>query len=94
MGRYAAAMRRLGLGPVARHFYEVHVVADAHHEQVAANDLAGSLVAQEPALAGDVLFGARAVSALEARLSAHLGQAWSAGRTSLRSPVPGGLARA
>jgi heme oxygenase-like protein len=87
MGRYAAALRRLGFGPVARHFYEVHVVADAHHEKVAAHDLAGSLAADEPALAGDILFGARAVTALEARLSAHLLRCFRAGRTSLLRPL-------
>jgi hypothetical protein len=83
MGRYAAALRRLGFGPEARHFYEVHVVADAHHEAVAARDLAGNLVRQEPGLLGDVLFGARAVMAVEARLSSHLFGCWMSGRSSL-----------
>ena len=37
----------------------MHVVADAHHERVAAHDLAGGLAAQDPRLSGDILFGAR-----------------------------------
>src|SRR5207253_3145280 len=36
MGNYAAAMRRLGMSTDSRHFYEVHVVADAHHSSVGA----------------------------------------------------------
>ncbi|MDK0748951.1 iron-containing redox enzyme family protein, partial [Clostridium perfringens] len=35
MGASAAALRRLGFGSDARHFYAVHVVADAHHQHVA-----------------------------------------------------------
>ncbi len=37
MGASAAALRRLGFGADARHFYSVHVVADAHHQHVAAD---------------------------------------------------------
>ena len=33
MGRYSVALRRHGAGAAARHFYEVHVVADAHHQR-------------------------------------------------------------
>jgi Iron-containing redox enzyme len=91
MGRYAAALRRMGYGPVARHFYEVHVVADAHHEAVAARDLAGNLAKQEPELLGDILFGARAVTMAEARLSAHLLACWQAGRSSLRTAQQAGV---
>lgn len=87
MGRYVAALRRLGFGPEARHFYEVHVVADAHHEKVAARDLAGGLARDEPQLADDILFGARAITALEARLSAELLDCWRSGRSSLRQPL-------
>ena len=48
-------------------FFDEHVEADAVHEAVAAVDLAGGLVRQEPALCGDVLWGARALAAIEAR---------------------------
>src|ERR687898_865183 len=87
MGRYSLAMRRLGYGPVARHFYEVHVVADAHHEQVAANQLAASLAAQDPRMAADILLGARAIMAVEGNFSGNLLAAWTAGRTALLRPV-------
>jgi hypothetical protein len=62
-------------------------VADAVHEQVAAVDLAGGLVRQEPTLAGDVLWGARALAELERRWADHLLDAWEAGATSLRTPL-------
>lgn len=83
MGRYAAALRRLGLPPSATHFYDVHVVADAHHQVLAATDLVGGLAEAEPALAGDILFGARALMAVEQRFAAHLLDSWAAGRSSL-----------
>jgi heme oxygenase-like protein len=87
MGRYSLALRRLGFGPVARHFYEVHVVADAHHEQVAAHQLAASLAAQDPRMVADILLGARAIMAVEGNFSANLMAAWTAGRSALLRPV-------
>src|SRR3712207_3156596 len=63
--RYGNALRRLGLGGRTTAFFDEHVEADAVHEAVAAVDLAGGLVRQEPALCGDVLWGARALVALE-----------------------------
>jgi hypothetical protein len=87
MGRYSVALRRHGFGPWARLFYDTHVVADAHHQSVAARDLAGGLAREEPALARDVLFGAQAISALEARFTRSLLDAWAAGRPSLRRPL-------
>ena len=39
--RYASGLRRLGYGDDACLFFDVHVVADAVHESVAAVDLAG-----------------------------------------------------
>ena len=88
MGRYSVALRRHGFGPWARLFYDTHVVADAHHQTVAARDLAGGLIADEPALASDVLFGAQAITAIEGRFTHHLLRSWSNGDTSLRAPLP------
>jgi hypothetical protein len=85
--RYAAGLRRLGFGDDATGFFDEHVVADAVHESVAAVDLAGGLVRQEPALAGQVLWGGRALLAVEARWAAHLLSAWEAGESSLRAPL-------
>ena len=45
---YGNGLRRLGLGPAATAFFDEHVEADAVHEQVAAVDLCGALVAAEP----------------------------------------------
>jgi hypothetical protein len=89
MGRYSLALRRLGFGPVARHFYEVHVVADAHHEQVAAYQLAAGLAAQDARMIPDILLGARAIMAVEATFSSSLMAAWAAGRTLLLRRVAG-----
>jgi len=86
--RYADGLRRLGLDDErAIAFFDEHVEADAVHEQIAAVDLAGGLVRQEPGLAGDVLWGARALVELEGRWAAHLLDAWAAGRSSLLAPL-------
>jgi hypothetical protein len=86
--RYANGLRRLGYGADATAFFDEHVEADAVHENIAAVDLAGGLVRQQPALCADVLWGARALVEVEARWAAHLLAAWEAGRTSLREPLP------
>jgi hypothetical protein len=83
MGRYSATLRRLGLPPLARRFYDVHVEADAHHQIVAAADLAGGLARSEPQLAGDIIFGARAIMAVERRFTVKLLDSWEAGTSSL-----------
>jgi hypothetical protein len=86
--RYASALRRLGFGPRATDFFDEHVEADAVHENVAAVDLGGGLARQEPALAGDVLWGARALVDVEARWARHLLEAWKQGQSSLLATVP------
>jgi hypothetical protein len=85
MGRYAAAIRRLTGDDVAAEFYQVHVDADAEHEIIAANDLAGGLVRDEPALADDLIFGAHALMRVEARMATHLVTEWRQGHTTLRT---------
>jgi len=88
--RYGDGLRRLGQGAQATAFYDEHVVADAIHENIAAVDLAGGLARQEPALAGDVLWGARALIECEGRFGAALLTAWQDGGSSLRvSPLVG-----
>ena len=87
--RYAAGLRRLGVSdPRALAFFDEHVEADAVHENIAAVDLAGGLARVEPALAGDILWGARALVEVEARWARHLLESWEAGRSSLRAPLP------
>jgi len=87
MARYARALERLGVGSEARRFYDVHVVADAHHQTVASEGMAAGLAAAEPDLAGDILFGAGAVMAVERRFADHVLDAWAAGRSSLLDSV-------
>jgi hypothetical protein len=87
MQRYARAHRRVTGGDAGAEFYDVHVVADGEHQVIAAEELVPELVAQEPALAGDVLFGAAALLHLEDRYARRVLDAWEAGRTSLLAPV-------
>jgi Iron-containing redox enzyme len=82
--RYGNALRRLGFGREATHFYDEHVEADAVHENIAAWDLAGGLAAEEPEVAADILFGARALLQVEARWASHLMESWERGESSLR----------
>lgn len=85
---YGNGFRRHGFGTDVTHYFDEHVEADAVHEQIAGRDLAGGLVEAEPALLDDVLFGATAVMAIDARLSAHLLDSWENGRSSLRAAAP------
>ncbi|WP_225851168.1 iron-containing redox enzyme family protein [Streptomyces sp. HPF1205] len=80
----AAAMRRTGAGPAAERFYDEHVTADAVHEQIVRREVVGGLLADEPALAPDVAFGADATTFLEDRLAARLLSAWREGASALR----------
>jgi Iron-containing redox enzyme len=85
--RYATGLRRLGFGDQATAFFDEHVEADAIHENIAAVDLAGGLVRQDPRLGPAVLWGARSLAALDARWMRHVLDSWQLGRSSLRSPV-------
>jgi Iron-containing redox enzyme len=82
--RYAKGLRRLGGSDAACAFYDVHVTADALHEQLAAYDLCEGLAAAEPELREDVIFGAAACLAVDNRFARHLLDSWDAGRSSLR----------
>ncbi len=85
--RYGDGLRRLGCPAEATLFFDEHVEADAVHENVAAVDLAGGLVRQEPALSRGVLWGAEALVALDARWCGCVLDCWRGGRTSLRYPL-------
>jgi hypothetical protein len=85
--RYATGLRRLGFGEQATAFFDEHVVADAVHENIAAVDLAGGLVRQDPRLGPAVLWGARALVALDGIWARHVLDAWEHGSSSLRSPL-------
>jgi Iron-containing redox enzyme len=85
--RYAGGLRRLGYNGRATRFFDEHVEADAVHENVAAVDLAGGLVRQDPELGPQVLWGALALSRLDARWASHLLACWGDGRSSLLEPA-------
>ncbi len=85
--RLARAVARLGGGPAAVGFYDEHVEADAVHEQLVRHGVISNLLAREPELAADVVFGIRASTLTEGRLADHLLGAWSSGRSSLRRPL-------
>ncbi|MGW0363771.1 iron-containing redox enzyme family protein [Streptomyces sp. NPDC002990] len=85
--RLAAAMRRLGAGPAAEHFYAEHVEADAVHEQLVRHEVVAGLLEDEPGLEHDIAFGADATTLLEDRLGAALLDAWGRGVSALRAPI-------
>ncbi|MFD5868998.1 iron-containing redox enzyme family protein [Corynebacterium sp. NPDC060344] len=81
---YARAFRRHGHGDDVTWYFDEHVEADAVHEQIAGRDLAGGLADDEPALAGDILFGAAASLHMDDLIGGHMDAAWSSGRSALR----------
>ncbi len=86
--RYANGLRRLGLtDPATLDFFDEHVEADSVHEQLALHQLAGGLAKAQPDLAGDVIWGARALDLLDRRWATAVLGAWTAGRTSLLAPL-------
>jgi hypothetical protein len=88
MSRYSTWLERLGVAPEGRRFYDIHVAADQVHQHIAVDDLVGGFLESEPDQGGEVVFGARALALVEAAFANHLHDAWSHGRTSLRSPHP------
>jgi hypothetical protein len=83
--RYANALRRLG-HPEATDFFDEHVEADAVHEAIAAHDLAGALAVDDPAVAPDIIFGARAMVLLDIAMARHVMGCWERGESSLLEP--------
>ena len=81
------ALRRMDAPEPCVEFYAEHIVADAVHEQVVRTDVVGDLVAREPHLETDVIFGIRARDVVENRLADHVMQCWKEDRSSLRRPV-------
>ncbi len=85
--RYADGFRRLGFDGDATLFFDEHVEADAVHENIAAVDLAGGLLEQEPALAASLVWGAETLAYLEGRWATRLLECWRSGRSSLTRPL-------
>jgi hypothetical protein len=84
---YGNGFRRLGFGADVTEYYDEHVEADAVHEQIAGRDLAGGLAEQQPALLGDIVFGAKACLVVDGLAGQHMLESWEAGRSSLRAPL-------
>jgi hypothetical protein len=84
MQRYAETVDRHGLGPDAREFYDVHVLADAHHGPLALHELVGRYLDEQPQDAATLVWGALVLLHVEDRLARALLEAWSAGVSSLR----------
>jgi Iron-containing redox enzyme len=85
--RLVEALQRLGAPEACIVFYREHVEADAVHEQVVRKDVVGELIAREPHLERDVVFGIRALDVVENRLAEHLLGQWTNGESSLRRVV-------
>lgn len=86
--RLVRAMQRLGLPEPAVAFYAEHIEADAVHEQLIRRGVIAPLVAAEPELAADVVFGIQASTLLADRLGDLLLESWAQGRSALRHPLP------
>ncbi|MGB6181610.1 MAG: iron-containing redox enzyme family protein [Rhodococcus sp. (in: high G+C Gram-positive bacteria)] len=82
--RLVKALRRLNFPAQSIAFYAEHVEADAMHEQILRHDVVGSLIAAEPHLEADVVFGMRAMGYVEDVLADHLMAAWQNGDSTLR----------
>jgi len=85
--RLVKALRRLRAPAAAIEFYAEHVEADAVHEQLVRRGVITPMLAAEPQLARDVVFGIRASELLAGRLAALLLGCWDAGRSALRVPL-------
>jgi hypothetical protein len=85
--RMAQALQRMDAPAACVAFYREHVEADAVHEQVVRLDVVGDLVAREPELDRDVVFGMRAFTAVEDRLADRIMTCWQQGQTSLRAAL-------
>jgi hypothetical protein len=86
--RLVRAMQRLDLPEAAVEFYVEHVEADAVHEQLVRRGVIRPLLAGEPALAADVVFGIRASGFLADRFGDRVLRCWQDGRSSLLRPLP------
>ncbi|MGV0627741.1 iron-containing redox enzyme family protein [Mycolicibacter minnesotensis] len=78
-GRLVAALRQMGAPDPCVAFYAEHVEADAVHEQVVRTDVIGDLLRGDPQLETDVVFGIRALEAVEDRLADRMLADWESG---------------
>ena len=81
--KLAGGAQRLGLPAAVATYFEEHVEADAVHEQLMARAVCGELVAQDPSVEDEVLFGAAVCLMLDAVANAPLLEAFQRGDSSL-----------
>ncbi|WTW92178.1 iron-containing redox enzyme family protein [Streptomycetaceae bacterium NBC_01309] len=82
--RLAEALHRLGVtDPRCALFYTEHIEADAVHEQIMRREAVAPLLAEDPALEPDMVFGIEATTLVEDRFADHLTSAWKSGGSSL-----------
>lgn len=74
--RLLAGLERLDAPEPCRHFYREHIEADAVHEQVLRTDVVGELVATEPELESDIVFGIRGFLVVEDAFDRGLQSGW------------------
>ncbi len=84
MSRYADAASRLGFPPAVRTFYDVHVIADHHHGDLARRVLLGDDPVGRGLDPAEIVFGAHALLRVEDRFARSLLASWNRGQTSLR----------
>ena len=86
--RLVRAMHRLHCGPASIEFFAEHIEADAVHEQLVRRGVIAPLLAAEPDLAADVVFGIQASTLLANRFSDLLLGGWAQDQPTLRHPLP------
>ncbi|WP_395312141.1 iron-containing redox enzyme family protein [Mycobacterium sp. AMU20-3851] len=84
--RIADALVRLDAPPVCTQFYREH--AEACSENGVAIEVVRDLLAAEPELNDDIVFGIRAHDLVERLLAEHMVKSWSAEETSLLRALP------
>jgi hypothetical protein len=72
----ASGIERLGLDDEVASYFQEHVEADAVHEQVAAREICGAYVSEDPTRRRDVLFGAACLLYLDGLFGADLLARW------------------
>jgi hypothetical protein len=82
--KYAQGADRLGFGEEVTQYFEEHIEADAVHEHVAQRNICGAMVAEDPAIADDILLGAAACVHVGNLEGTQLISAWETGGSAKR----------
>jgi Iron-containing redox enzyme len=86
-GAMVVACERLGLPAGTRRFFEVHVMADAEHELIAADAFLRDYPVEDPEQLDNLVFGIKAQHVIDLALAEHAIGSWSVGRSALLSPA-------